>query len=156
MNSVNLIGRITKDPEIRLVNNNNVVGFTIAVDRDYKDQNGNKIADFISCVAWNNQADFIGRYVKKGNMLAVTGFIQTRSYQAQNGETKTVVEVIVNTVNNLTPREQTQPQPNQFNQYPNQQYQQPNQYQNQQRPNQNVKVNGQPTEFIVDDSDLPF
>ena len=149
MNSVNLIGRITKDPEIRLANNNNVVGFTLAVDRDYKDQNGNKVTDFISCVAWSNQADFIGRYVKKGNMLAVTGFIQTRTYQAQNGETRTVVEVIVNTVNNLTPREQPQQ-----NQYQNPQYQQPQQ--NQQRQNPNVRVNGQPTEFVVDDSDLPF
>lgn len=142
MNSVILIGRITKDPEIRLAGNNNVVGFTIAVDRDYRGQDGSKQTDFISCVAWNNQADFIGRYVKKGNLLAIMGSIQTRSYQAQNGETKVVTEIIVNTVNNLTPREQTQPQPNQVPNQPKQ--------------NSNVKVNGQPTEFVVDDSDLPF
>lgn len=143
MNNVNLIGRITKDPELRTTSNNNCyVGFTIAVDRQVRDAQGQRQADFISCVAWNNQADFISRYVKKGNLLAVTGSIQTRSYQAQNGETKVVTEIIVNTVNNLTPREQTQPQPNQVPNQPKQ--------------NSNVKVNGQPTEFFVDDSDLPF
>lgn len=142
MNSVILIGRITKDPEIRLAGNNNVVGFTIAVDRDYRGQDGSKQTDFISCVAWNNQADFIGRYVKKGNLLAIMGSIQTRSYQAQNGETKVVTEIIVNTVNNLTPREQTQPQPNQVPNQPKQ--------------NSNVKVNGQPMEFEVSEDDLPF
>ena len=64
MNSVNLTGRITKDPEIRYsANGTSNVMFNIAVDRGFKDQNGNKQADFIACVAWRNQADFIAKYV---------------------------------------------------------------------------------------------
>ena len=78
--------------------------FTLAVDRGFKDKDGNYITDFISCVAWNNQAEFIKNYVLKGNLIEITGSIQTRTYQAQNGENKYITEVIVDKVKNLTPR----------------------------------------------------
>lgn len=109
MNSVNLTGRITKDPEIRYsANGTSNVMFNIAVDRGFKDQNGNKQADFIACVAWRNQADFIAKYVQKGNLLEITGALQTRQYQTQSGENRVITEVIVNQVANLTPRDTTQ------------------------------------------------
>ena len=105
MNSVSLIGRITHDPEIKNAPSGTpYLLFSIAVDRGYKDQNGNKQTDFIPCVAWNNQADFISRYVKKGNLIEITGTTQSRVYQNQQGENRTVIEVIVNQVGNLTPK----------------------------------------------------
>ena len=105
MNQVNLIGRITKEPELRTTQlKTNIVTFTLAVNR-YKDENGESVADFITCVAWKNQADFIAKYVKKGNLLAITGRIQTRSYDESNGAKRTVTEVIAENVENLTPKE---------------------------------------------------
>jgi single-strand DNA-binding protein len=87
MNKVELIGRLTKDPEIR--NTSNQVpfcNFTLAVDRSFKDANGQRQADFINCVAWRQTATFIQKYFRKGNRLGICGSIQTRSYQDQNGQ----------------------------------------------------------------------
>lgn len=104
MNKVILIGRITKDPEIRYTQSGvGFVSFTLAVDRDYKDEQGNTSSDFISCSAWRNQADFISKYIKKGYLLAISGSIQTRSYQTQQGETRVLTEVLVDSIKNLTP-----------------------------------------------------
>ena len=110
MNNVTLIGRITKDVEIRYTQNQNAcVMFTLAVNRDFRNPQGEYESDFISCVAWGNQADFMSRYVKKGYMLGINGRLQTRSYQTNDGQTKVITEVIVNSVENLTPKPQ-QPQ----------------------------------------------
>ena len=113
MNNTNLIGRITKDPEIRYLNNGvaNCI-FTLAVPRTYKDASGQTPSDFIPCVAFKSQAEFISKYVVKGNLLAVTGSIQTRSYQTQQGENRAVVEVLVNSVSNLSPKDTSAPTPN--------------------------------------------
>lgn len=109
-NTVVLIGRITKDPEIRYTQSNVAnVSFTIAVNRGYKDASGVEQADFINCVAWRQQADFIYKYVKKGNLLGIRGSIQQRSYQDQNGLNRYVVEVICDSVTNLTPKDQSTP-----------------------------------------------
>ncbi len=106
MNKVILIGRITKDPELKFTPNGNAVcSFTLAVNRQYKNENGEAEADFINCVAWRGQAQFIGDYVEKGNLLAVSGSLQTRSYQAQDGSTRYVTEVQTDSVQCLTPRE---------------------------------------------------
>lgn len=114
MNKAILTGRITKDVELRTTQNGiaNVV-FTLAVNRGYKDANGNYPADFINCVAWRQQAEYMANYVKKGYLLAVEGQIQVRTYQNQHGQTVYVTEVMCESVENLTPREQTatQPQP---------------------------------------------
>ena len=105
MNSLCLTGRITKEPDLKTTQSgNSYLLFTLAVDRGFKDDNGNYITDFISCVAWNNQAEFISKYVQKGNLIEITGSIQTRTYQSQNGENKYLTEVIVNNVKNLTPK----------------------------------------------------
>lgn len=115
MNKCCLVGRITKDVEIRYTQSQNAcVMFTLAVNRDFRNPDGSYSADFISCVAWNNQAEFLSKYVKKGYLLGVSGRIQTRTYQTQNGETRAITEVIVDSVENLTPKPQEQqPQHNQ-------------------------------------------
>ena len=95
MNKVELIGRLTKDPEIRTTANQVAFcNFTLAVDRSFKDSNGQRQADFINCVAWRQTATFIQKYFRKGNRLAVIGFIQTRSYEDKNGQKVFVTEVI--------------------------------------------------------------
>lgn len=108
MNKCVLIGRITRDPEIRYTQQGAaIVGFTIAVDRDYKDEKGNTLTDFISCQAWRSQAEFIANYIKKGNLIAISGSIQSRSYQTQRGETRVLTEVVVDTIKSLTPKPQS-------------------------------------------------
>ena len=95
MNKVELIGRLTKDPEIRTTANQVAFcNFTLAVDRSFKDSNGQRQADFINCVAWRQTATFIQKYFRKGNRLAVIGSIQTRSYEDKNGQKVFVTEVI--------------------------------------------------------------
>ena len=104
VNNVVLVGRITRDPEVRQTASGlSAVSFTLAIDRG-QDKNGQSQADFIPCVAWNQTATFIGSYVKKGYMLSVEGRIQTRNYQDQQGQTRYVTEVVANRVQNLTPR----------------------------------------------------
>ncbi|MCR4688047.1 MAG: single-stranded DNA-binding protein [Saccharofermentans sp.] len=99
MNKVILIGRITKDPEVKLTaNQTQFVNFTVACDRRYKDQNGDKQADFINCVAWRQTAAFVGKYFHKGSKIALTGSIQTRSYDDQSGQKRFVTEVVVDDV----------------------------------------------------------
>lgn len=99
MNKAILKGRLTKDVELKTTSNGtNYCNFSIAVDRKYKDNNGNKQTDFINCVAWRNSADFISRYFGKGSEILVTGEINTRSYDDQNGQKRTVTEVLVNEV----------------------------------------------------------
>ena len=95
MNKVELIGRLTKDPEVKLTTNQTpFCTFTLAVDRRFKDANGQREADFINCVAWRQTATFIQKYFRKGNRLAVIGSIQTRSYEDKNGQKVFVTEVI--------------------------------------------------------------
>lgn len=96
MNKVQLIGRLTKDVERRVTQSQvSTVNFTVAVDRRFKDSNGNKQADFINCVAWRQTADFIANYFKKGMRIGVCGSIQTRTYDDENGQKVYVTEVLV-------------------------------------------------------------
>ena len=92
INSVALTGRLTKNPELRYTQSGKpVANFTLAVDRNFKDQNGEKLTDFINCVIWDKQA-----YTKKGSLIGVVGEINTRSYENNNGERVFVTEVRVN------------------------------------------------------------
>ena len=96
MNIVSLVGRLTKDPEVKLTSNQTpYCNFTIAVDRRFKDANGNRQADFINCIAWKQTATFIQKYFKKGSKIGVTGSIQTRNYEDQNGQRVYIVEVVI-------------------------------------------------------------
>ena len=113
MNKVELIGRLTKEPEIKLTSNQTqFCNFTIAVDRRFKDANGQRQADFINCVAWKNTAVFIQKYFHKGNRIGLTGSIQTRSFDDQNGQKRFVTEVLVDEVEFVESQPaQTQPEP---------------------------------------------
>lgn len=96
MNKVQLVGRLTKDPDLK--NTSNQVAFcqfTVAVDRRFKDNEGNRQADFINCVAWRQTAAFINQYFKKGSRIGVCGSIQTRTYETNEGQRVYVTEVVV-------------------------------------------------------------
>lgn len=96
MNKVILIGRLTKDPEVKSTASQvSFCNFTIACDRKFKDANGQRQADFISCVAWRQTATFVGSYFHKGSKIAVTGSIQTRTYDDNSGQKRYVTEVVV-------------------------------------------------------------
>lgn len=93
------IGRATKDCEISTTNSGiNVAKFTIAVDRKFKDAEGNKVADFINIVAWRGLADVCEKYIKKGQQVAIKGELQIRSYDAQDGTKRYVTEIIADDV----------------------------------------------------------
>ena len=105
MNKVILIGRLTKDPELRTIASGNATtSFTIAVNRNFTNQNGEREADFINCVAWRKQAENIAKYCTKGSQVAVEGRIQTRNYDAQDGTKRYVTEVIADNVTFLSSR----------------------------------------------------
>ena len=96
MNKVELVGRLTKDPEVKLTSNQTqFCNFTIAFDRRFKDANGQRQADFINCVAWRQTAVFIQKYFHKGNRIGLVGSIQTRSYDDQNGQKRFITEVVI-------------------------------------------------------------
>ncbi|MCR4435159.1 MAG: single-stranded DNA-binding protein [Clostridiales bacterium] len=96
MNKVILMGRLTKDPELRYtsVNNTAVCSFTLAVDRRFARQGEEKQADFIPVVAWSKLAEFCGKYFQKGRQVAVVGRIQTRTWDDNEGKKHYVTEVI--------------------------------------------------------------
>lgn len=96
MNKVILIGRLTKDVEMRQTPNGvSLARFSIAVTRRFKNSNGEYDADFINCIAWRKTGEFIARYFQKGSMMAVVGSIQTRSWDGNDGKKQYATEVIV-------------------------------------------------------------
>lgn len=95
MNKVMLVGRLTKDPEMKLTSNQTqYCNFTIAVDRRFKDANGQRQTDFINCVAWKQTAVFIQKYFGKGSRIGIAGSIQTRNYEDQEGQKHFITEVL--------------------------------------------------------------
>lgn len=102
MNRVILIGRLTRDPELRTTpTGRNVCQFAIAVNRNYTNASGEREADFINCVVWDKQAENLSRYQKKGNQIAVEGRVQTRNYDDNNGRKVYVTEILVNNISFL-------------------------------------------------------
>ena len=99
MNKVVLLGRLTKDPDVKYTQTGKVVcQFTLAVDRPFKDANGNKEADFIPVVLWGKPAELVGNSCQKGHRLIVEGRIQIRNYEAKDGSKRWVTEIIANSV----------------------------------------------------------
>lgn len=95
INNVVLVGRITKDPELRYTTSNVAVAtFSLAVNRTFKDANGERETDFINCVIWRQQAENLANWAKKGALIGITGRIQTRSYENQQGQRVYVTEVV--------------------------------------------------------------
>lgn len=101
VNSVVLIGRLTRDPEIRqTTTGKQVANFSIAVSRRFKGQDGQD-ADFFNISAWGNTADFVANYLGKGRLVAVEGRLQSRKYTTQDGAAREVVEVVAESVQGL-------------------------------------------------------
>ena len=109
MNKVMLIGRLTKDPEVKQTPSNILVcAFTVAVDRKFKDKDGTRQADFIQCVGWRQVAEIIGKYFFKGSRIGITGSLQSRSYDDNNGIKRHVTEVIIEEIDFLDKKQDTE------------------------------------------------
>lgn len=102
LNRVVLVGRLTKDPDLKYTKNGTAVAnVTLACKRTFPDQNGNYHTDFINCVVWKNAAENIAQYMKKGNKVGIDGRIQTRTYEDNDGKTVYVTEVVAEMVSFL-------------------------------------------------------
>ena len=107
MNKVFLIGRLTKDPELRYTGSNiPVATFSLAVNRNFTNQNGEREADFINIVVWRKQAENCKNYIGQGSQVAIDGRIQTRNYEDQNGQKRYVTEVVADNVQFLDTKAQ--------------------------------------------------
>ncbi|AGZ24980.1 single-stranded DNA-binding protein [Staphylococcus pasteuri] len=116
LNRVVLVGRLTKDPEFRTTQNGvSVATFTLAVNRNFKNKNGEQQADFINVVVFRQQAENVNNYLSKGNLAGVDGRIQSRSYENKEGQRVYVTEVLADSVQFLEPKN------NQSNNRPQQQ-----------------------------------
>ena len=151
LNRTILVGRLTKDPELRYTPSGVAVAtFTLAVNRMFTNQQGEREADFINCVVWRKPAENVSNYLKKGSLAGVDGRIQTRSYDGQDGKRVFVVEVIAESVQFLDTRSNDN-QSNRSNQSRNQS--------NQQTTNQRSYVDdpfAPGSQIDISSDDLPF
>jgi len=170
INRVVLVGRLTKDPELKYTQGGvAVTRFTLAVNRTFSNQQGEREADFINCVTWRKQAENTANFLRKGSLAGIEGRIQTSSFDGQDGKRVFMTEVVADSVQFLEPRNANSErsgaayggnaprneQPYYQNQQPNQQYQQPAQQQNYTRTDDDpFSVGSGPIE--VSDDDLPF
>ena len=139
LNKVILIGRLTRDPEIRhLQNGSPVASFSIAVDRQFKNKNGERETDFVPIVAWSQRAELCEKYLSKGSQCAISGRLQIRNYEDSNGNKRTIAEVVADDIEFLTSRSEAGSKPTY-------------------RQNDNFGIPvGDGFEEDPDDSDLPF
>lgn len=106
INRAVLTGRLTRDPELRYTTSGTaVVSFTLAVDRQFRNQNGDRDADFINCVIWRKSAENFSNFTHKGSLVGIEGRIQTRNYENQQGNRVYVTEVVVDNFALLEPRQ---------------------------------------------------
>lgn len=99
LNKVFIMGRLTSDPELRRTQSGTAVaGFSLAVDRNFKGQDGEKGTDFINCTAWRNTAEFVSKYFGKGRMAVVEGRLEVQNYKDKNGENRTSTRVVVDNI----------------------------------------------------------
>ena len=130
INRVVLVGRLTRDPELRRTQNGTAVAsFTLAIDNRFKDENGDKTTSFIPCVVWNQQAENCVRFVHKGSLVGIEGRLNQRTYLNKEGNNVQVIEVMCDSVQYLDSKKQEDS--------------------SQEAPKQTVKNN-------VDDDSLPF
>lgn len=95
LNDIKVMGRLTKDPELRQTPNGTAVaGFTLAVDRDYRDPQGNRPTDFFDIVCWKGTAELASKYLTKGRLIVVSGRLETRDYNDKNGNKRRAYEII--------------------------------------------------------------
>lgn len=108
MNKVFLIGRLTREPELRYTESNIPVAmFTLAVNRSFTNNDGDREADFINIVVWNKKAENVKNYLNKGSRVAIDGRIQTRSYDNQNEQRRYITEVVANQVEFLESKKES-------------------------------------------------
>lgn len=99
LNKVIVMGRMVRNPELRRTNSGAAVAsFTIACDRDFKSDGGEREADFIECVAWRNTAEFVSKYFSKGRMAVVSGRLQTRNWTDKEGNKRKATEIVAESV----------------------------------------------------------
>ena len=119
INNVVLVGRLTRDPELRYTPSNVAVAtFSLAVNRNFKNQSGDREADFISCIMRRQQAENFANWCKKGNLVGITGRIQTRSYDNQQGQRVYVTEVVAESFQTLEKKDNSANQSSMENQMP--------------------------------------
>lgn len=162
INSVALVGRLTKNPELRTTPSGVEVGnFTLAVNRTFTNQNGERDADFINCIVFRKQAVNVNQYLSKGKLAGIVGRLQTRSYENKEGQKVFVTEVVCDNVQFLEPKGSQ----NGSNSYQNgMSYQKGNNYtqnnQNVQQGQNKAKYDQQNNPFNngsgFNDDDLPF
>lgn len=112
MNTVQLVGRLTREVDLRYTSSGTPVGsFTLAVNRSFTNQQGEREADFINCVIWRKAAENLANFTRKGSQIGVEGRIQTRNYDNQQGQKVYVTEVVVNNFHLLEPRSVTEQRP---------------------------------------------
>lgn len=150
INIVALTGRLTRDPELRYTNSGiAVVQFILAVDRTFTKANGEKEADFIQIVAWRKTAELVANNTKKGSLIGVSGRVQTRNYQDNDGKTVYITEVVMDNLTFLEPKNSQQTNQNQ----------QPNNTNQSSQNNQKTHYNANTTndnDIDISDDDLPF
>ncbi len=150
INRTVLVGRLTRDPELRYTNSNiAVVKFTLAVNRTFAGPTGEREADFIQCVVWRKQAENLARFVKKGSLVGVEGRIQTGSYEDKDGIRKYTTEVVCDSVQFLEPKNQSDDSNRDFG---TQEYSKSSQKNDYKKPK---KQESTPTIDVAED-DLPF
>ena len=99
LNKIFIMGRLTRDPELRHTQSGTAVAsFSLAVDRDFKEQDGSRATDFIDCVAWRSSAEFVDKYFSKGRMAVVEGRLQIRDWTDKDGNKRRSAEVVVDNV----------------------------------------------------------
>lgn len=99
LNKVFIMGRLTRDPELKRTEGGvAVTAFSVACDRDFKDKGGNKVADFIDCVAWRNTAEFVAKHFAKGRMAVVEGRMQNREWKDKEGNNRRATEIQVDNI----------------------------------------------------------
>ena len=145
INNVTLVGRLTKDVELKYTPANQAVAqFTLAVNRTFKNANGERESDFINCVIWRKSAENFANFVKKGALIGITGRIQTRNYENAQGQRVYVTEVVAENFQMLESRNQQQ----------GQQQAQPQQAKQQQVKQPDPFAGGAPMD--LNDDSLPF
>ena len=157
MNIFCAVGRLTSAPEYKkTLNGTSVVRFTLAIDRQFKDKDGNKITDFIPCQAWRQTADYMQQYINKGDMVSITGELHSEKYNdKQSGQQRIRYSVVCSAVRGLKKAE-AQQQPAQYQQRPQYQQRRP-QYQQNTNGQRQGYTQYQNDGFIIDsEGDLPF
>lgn len=141
INNVVLVGRLTDNPELRYTPSNQAVAtFRLAVNRQFKIQNGEREADFINCVIWRQQAENLANWAKKGTLIGIVGRIQTRNYENQQGQRVYVTEVVAEQFQLLESQKERSNQSQSYNQQPDF--------------GRNEAIQSNPMDIL--DSDLPF